>query len=104
MGKMARMPPPTTAAARQKKTPDSLGKARRRPRSGASRPQTGRRSGGWRVWPIIAAVVVFLVAYVLDPGAVARLVAACLAGQFGPRVRIAAFAALALVGGVLAWA
>ena len=104
MGKIACMPPPTAAAARQKKTSDSPGKAQRRPHSGASRPQAGRRPGGWRVWTIIAAVVVFLAAYILDPGAVARLIAACLAGQFGPRVRIAVFAALALVGCVLAWA
>jgi hypothetical protein len=52
----------------------------------------------------MAAVVVFLVAYVLDPSAVARLIGACLAGQFGLRVRIASIGVLVLIGCVLAWA
>jgi hypothetical protein len=52
----------------------------------------------------MAAVVVFLVAYVLDPNAVTRLIGACLAGQFGLQVRIASLGMLVLFGCVLVWA
>ncbi|PPQ29659.1 hypothetical protein [Rhodopila globiformis] len=98
------MPPSTTAPTRQKKTSGSPGKTRGRPRSGTGRASATRRPGRWRAWPIGAAVVVFLAAYILDTGAVIRLIGACLAGQFGPPVRIVAFAALGLLGCVLAWA
>jgi len=40
------------------------------------------------LWPIIAAAVVFVIAYIVDTGAVGRLMWACLAGQFGPRARL----------------
>jgi hypothetical protein len=103
-GHDGRMPPSTAVPARQKKTPGSPAKVQRRPRSGNSRVSAGGRPGGWRVWPVVAAAVVFLIAYILDPGAVVHLVGACLAGQFGPRVRIVTFGALVLVGCVLAWA
>jgi len=49
------------------------------------------------LWPLVIAV--FLVAYIVDTGAVGRLLWACLAGQFGLRVRLAALVVVVLVGG-----
>jgi hypothetical protein len=51
-----------------------------------------------------AAVAVFLAAYILDLGAVARLTWACVSGQLGERACIASFAVLVLLGSALAWA
>jgi hypothetical protein len=102
-GQDAGMSTPTAAAARQKKTAKPLGKSRRRSGSGNAQPSTALRSGR-RLWPLIIAVVVFLIAYIVDTGAVGRLIWACLAGQFGPRVRLAAFGVVVLIGGMLALA
>lgn len=58
-----------------------------------------------RVWPIaIIAAGVFLVAYILDTGAVVRLMWACLSGQLGRRACIASLAVLLVLGAALAWA
>jgi hypothetical protein len=102
-GQDACMSTPTAAAARQKKTPKPPGKPRRRSGSGNGQPSVGPRSGR-RLWPLVIALVVFLMAYIMDTSAVGRLVWACLAGQFGPRVRLAASGVLVLIGGMLALA
>jgi hypothetical protein len=94
---------PTTPAAtpRRKKTPGSPGASRQRKRSGAS----ARSPLAWRLRPIIVvAVGIFLIAYILDWSAVARLVWTCLAGELGPFARFASFAILCLFGCILAWA
>jgi hypothetical protein len=57
------------------------------------------------LWPIAAiAAGVFLAAYILDLGAVARLMWAGLSGQFGQRACIASFAVVVLLVAALAWA
>lgn len=95
------MPAPSAATPSRKKTPASPGASRRRKRSDA----TARSPlAAWRLRPIIVvAVGIFLIAYILDWSAVARLVWACLAGQLGPFARFASFAILCLFGCTLAW-
>jgi hypothetical protein len=52
--------------------------------------------------PVIAAsTVVFLIAFILDTGAVLRLFWACLMGEIGPGPRLVAFSVLLLVLGVM---
>jgi hypothetical protein len=97
------MPAPAAATARRKKTSTSPGGSRRRPRSGTGKSSARPRLTGRWLWAI-AVVGVFLAAYVLDPGAVAGLIWACLAGQFGQRARIASFSVLVFGGFALAWA
>jgi hypothetical protein len=94
------MSTPTAAAPRQKKTSGPPGKPRRRSGPGNGQPSRGR-PGRW-LWPLVIAV--FLVAYIVDTGAVGHLLWACLAGQFGPRVRLAAWVVVVLVGGIVTWA
>ena len=55
-----------------------------------------------RLLVISAASAVFVVAFILDTGAVARLFWACLAGQLGQRSRIAALGILLLLCCVIA--
>jgi hypothetical protein len=99
------MPASTAAPPRRKKTPKSTGVFHRRIRSGAPAASARWPLATWRLRPIAAvAVVVFLVAYVLDWGAVARLIWMCLVGQLGPLRRIASFGILLLLGCTLAWA
>lgn len=99
------MPAPTDATPRRKRTPSPPGNSPRRPRPKTGKAAARRHQATRRLWPIGAAAVgVFLAAYVLDLGAVARLMWACVSGQLGQRACIASFAVLVLLGSALAWA
>jgi hypothetical protein len=99
------MPAPTDATPRRKRTPSPPGNSPRRPRAKTGKAAARRPQSTRRLWPIgTAAAAVFLAAYVLDLGAVARLMWAGLSGQLGERACIASFAVLALLGAALAWA
>jgi hypothetical protein len=99
------MPAPTVATLRRKKTPGSPGGSQRRLRSGAHKSPAKAHLTAWRLRPVVvAAVGAFLAAYVLDWGAVARLMWACFAGQLGQPACIASFGTLLLLGCMLAWA
>jgi hypothetical protein len=99
------MPAPTAATPGRKKSSGSPGKSRRRPRAGAGKASARPRPASRRLWPIAAvAAVVFLASYILDVGAVGRLMWACLTGQLGTQARIASIGVLLLSAGALAWA
>jgi hypothetical protein len=98
------MPESKAAAPGRKKTPGSPAKSRPRPRSGTGKAPARSRPATRRLWPMaIAACGAFSVAYVLDFSAIAHLIFASLAAQFGQHVRIVSVAVLLLSGCVLAW-
>jgi hypothetical protein len=99
------MPAPTDTTPRRKRTPPPSGDSPRRPRPKRGKTSARRHQAARRLWPIgTVAVGVFLGAYVLDLGAVVRLMWAGVSGQLGQRACIASFAVLVLFGAALAWA
>ena len=82
----------------------------RRAKGASGRPRgKSRKSGGSgryrlarRVLVRCAAAVVFVAAFILDTGAVARLLWACLAGQAGEPARLGAGAVVLLLLGLIA--
>ncbi len=82
----------------------------RRAKGASGRPRgKSRKSGGSgryrlarRVLVMCAAAVVFVAAFILDTGAVARLLWACLAGQAGEPARLGAGAVVLLLLGLIA--
>jgi hypothetical protein len=98
------MPDSTDAPPRRKRMPPPSGISGRRPRPKTGKA-SGRRQAARRWWPIgIIAAGVFLAAYVLDLGAVFRLLWAGASGQLGRIACIASFGAVVLFGSALAWA
>jgi hypothetical protein len=99
------MPASTDATPRRKRTsPPPAASPRRASRTTGKKAASGK-PGRRRWWPIsMAASVIFLLAYVLDPDAVGHLLWAGMGGRLGQRVRIACCIVLILVGTVLAWA
>jgi hypothetical protein len=99
------MPAPTDATPRRKRTPPPPGNPSRRPRTKTGKASVRRHPATRRLWPIaVIAAGVFLAAYILDLGAVARLMWAGLSGQLGQRACIASAAVMVLLGAALAWA
>lgn len=58
----------------------------------------------WKLLPLIALMLFALVAFVLDPAAVIRLVWACVSGVFGSSVQLTAAAVLLSATAVTIWA
>src|SRR5271165_2913586 len=97
-GQDGRMPTPSDATPRRKRTPAPPGHSRRQPRPKTGKAPARRHQATRRLWPIaILAAGVFLAAYILDTGAVARLMWASLSGQLGQRASIASLVVLLLL-------